>query len=123
MSKAVWKGSGLLRMLCAFALLSLAFAHKPPHVMAAVYQTAQLQLPDGTYADICLNDTATKHPSMSQFCEACALSSATVLPAPPSESWLVTRFASLDNAAVSKVEQISVSSIERPRSRAPPSFS
>lgn len=123
MSKARLMRGGLLRILCAFALLSLAFAHKPPQVMAAAYATVSLQLPDGTFADMCIGDTATKHPLVRQYCEVCALSSTALLPAPTGESWLLSQFAGLANAPVVFIERAAALPIERPRSRAPPVFS
>lgn len=97
MSKAMVMKGGVLRILCAFALLSLAFAHKPPQVMAAAYATMSLQLPDGTYADMCVGDAATQHPMVRQYCEVCALASSMLLPLPDDGVWLKGCFASLKN--------------------------
>ncbi len=123
MSKVRLMRGGLLRILCAFALLSLAFAHKPPQVMAAAYASVSLQLPDGSFADMCIGDTATKHPLVRQYCEVCALSSTALLPPPAGESWLLSQFADLANDPVTVTERPAVLTIERPRSRAPPVIS
>lgn len=123
MSKVRIMGAGMLRIVCAFALLSLAFAHKPPQVMAAAYATVSLQLPDGTYADICVGDTAAKHPLVSQYCEVCALAASALLPAPSGEGWLLSQFAGLLNDPAIATERPTVLSVERPRSRAPPVLS
>ena len=123
MPRARWMGGGLLRVLCAFALLSLAFAHKPPQVMAAAFHTASLQLPDGSFADICVDGAAMKHPSGNRFCEVCSLCSSSLLPMPATDAWLLTGFASLANSAPFWQHRPSVPSIERPRSRAPPLLS
>lgn len=123
MSKAKIMKGGLLRILCAFALMSLSFAHKPPQVMAAAYATMSLQLPDGTYADMCVGDAAAKHPLLRQYCEVCALSSSAMLPFPTGESWLLSQFSGLANDPVAATERPTVLSVERPRSRAPPVIS
>ena len=120
MSVRRWTASGLLRILCAFALLSLAFAHKPPQVMAAAYATMSLQLPDGSYADMCIGDAATKHPFVHQFCEVCSLASSTILPLPDDGVWLKGCFASLKNELreqrLAPQGQVNL----RQRARAPP---
>ena len=120
MSKVQLMRGGLLRILCAFALLSLSFAHKPPQVMAAAYAAISLQLPDGTYADMCIGDAATKHPLIRQYCEVCALSSTALLPSPAGEAWLLSQFTGLANDPVAATDRPTVLSVERPRSRAPP---
>lgn len=122
MSKAGFMGGGLLRILCAFALLSLAFAHKPPQVMAAAYEAASLRLPDGTYADICVSEAAIKHPLVRQFCEACMLASSSLLPLPDDGAWLLARFASLENRLGEPQHPTECHATLRQRARAPPAF-
>lgn len=122
MSKPRWTGSGLLRMMCAFALLSLAFAHKPPQVMAIAYATVSLQLPDGTYADMCIGDTAIKHPLVRQFCDACRLASSTLLPLPDDGAWLLSRFTSLENQLGEPRNLPERRTTLRQRARAPPAI-
>ncbi|MCM2474936.1 hypothetical protein HGO38_15750 [Rhizobium sp. CG5] len=117
----VW--SGMLRTLCAVALLSLAFAHKPPQVMAAAFETVSLQLPDGSYADLCISEAGTKHPLINQFCEACMLSSTALLPTPDPNGWLLSSFASLQNSAATASEIPVALAVDHPRSRGPPSIS
>ncbi|GLR22920.1 hypothetical protein GCM10007920_27080 [Ciceribacter naphthalenivorans] len=111
-----------MRVLCAFAILSLAFAHKPPQVMAAAYESASLRLPDGTFADLCISDAAIKHPLVHQFCEACALASSTVLPLPDDGAWLLGLFASLENRLGEARSGGERRFILRQRARAPPAF-
>lgn len=122
MTKAKWIGGGLVRMFCALSVLSLAFAHKPPQVLAASIENASYVLPDGSYADLCVGNMAVKHPTASGFCEACVLAAATLLPVPPEEGWLLSFFASLDNEPVAVARYLGPESVERPRSRAPPAF-
>ncbi|MGX5668186.1 hypothetical protein ACWKW9_19675 [Rhizobium daejeonense] len=110
----------LARMLCVIAILSLGLAHKPPQVMAAAMETAGLRLPDGTYADICLSDSAIKHPSATLYCEACMLAGSTLLPQPDTDGWLLSNFPSLYNAQKAVVTHLIQKAVERPRSRAPP---
>ena len=122
MSKVRFMRGDLLRFVCAFALLALAFAHKPPQVMAAAYATVSLQLPDGAFADMCIGDTATKHPMARQFCDACLLASSALLPLPDDEAWLLSRFNSLDNRLVEPRNLPERRTSLRQRPRAPPAI-
>lgn len=122
MSKVQLMRGGVLRILCAFALLSLSFAHKPPQVMAAAYATMSLQLPDGTYADMCVGDAATKHPVVRQFCEACLLASSALLPLPDEGAWLLTSFTSLENQLGEPRNLPERRTSLRQRARAPPAI-
>ncbi|SSC67425.1 hypothetical protein [Ciceribacter selenitireducens] len=122
MSKVQLMRGGVLRILCAFALLSLSFAHKPPQVMAAAYATMSLQLPDGTYADMCVGDAATKHPMVRQFCEACLLASSALLPLPDEGAWLLTSFTSLENQLGESRNPPERRTSLRQRARAPPAI-
>ncbi|MGV8936849.1 MAG: hypothetical protein ACOH2J_06970 [Allorhizobium sp.] len=119
--RQVWTGG--LRFLCVLALLSLAFAHKPPQVVATFVATASLQLPDGSYADLCVGDHGLKHSSANPQCEACRLSAAVLLPVPDTGSWLKSTFASLANQRTTRAQISLALSVERPRARGPPSLS
>ena len=75
-----------LRILCAVALLSVGFAHKPAFAVnePSALELAQYVLPDGTLPDICLNgmvDGKEKHPAPFK-CEACRIASGLLMPAP-----------------------------------------
>ena len=118
--RQIWTGT--VRALCVLALLSLAFAHKPPNVMAAVIATASLQLPDGSYADLCVGDHGVKHSSANPQCEACRLSAAALLPEPDAGAWLKSTFASLSNKRDTRAQISLALSVERPRARGPPSL-
>lgn len=112
-----------LRMICALAVVLLAFAHKPPTTVTALVQNVTLQLPDGSYADLCIGDHATEHPEMARYCEVCVLCHSTALPGPDDHAWLLTR---TDSGTAVVPVQTSVApapGVERPRSRAPPAFS
>ncbi|HEY0120350.1 MAG TPA: hypothetical protein VGC14_01095 [Rhizobium sp.] len=82
----------LLRILCAFALLSVGFAHQPA-VSSADELTpaalAQYRLPDGTLPVICVSEKTADGKEHSKAhvpnCEACRISSATLLPLPPTD--------------------------------------
>ena len=113
----------VLRMLCAVAILSLAFAHRPPEVMAAALQTASLQLPDGSLAELCVGEKAVKHPQANPLCEACRLSAAAVLPGPDNHFWLISFFASLSNVPRSATGMAVAVALEQARARGPPIFS
>lgn len=119
--RQIWTGA--VRFLCVLALLSLAFAHKPPQAMAAVFASASLQLPDGTYADLCVGDHGMKHSSANPQCEACRLSASVLLPAPDAGAWLKSVFASLANERTTRSQMRLALSVERPRARGPPGLS
>ncbi|WP_036583824.1 hypothetical protein, partial [Brucella anthropi] len=79
-----------IRVLSVFALMFVAFAHKPIDLNAPdSYLLAQYQLPDGTYPVLCIGDHGSdpnhqghdKHLS-NNSCEACRISSAFLCPAP-----------------------------------------
>ena len=81
-----------VRLVAVFALVFLAFAHKP--LMAKTLTPAEIaayQLPDGSMAEICFGLDGVDHQSgkgqsMAPICEACRLSGSTLLPVPPTES-------------------------------------
>ena len=115
--------SGLLRMLCALALLSLSFAHKPPLAMAALVESASLQLPDGSYADLCVGEAAVKHEYMIVSCDACRLSGTTLLPTPGDGAWLLSACGLAVAAFKGEAAVVAQLPIDRLRSRAPPLIS
>ena len=49
MKATITKAAWLTRILCAVGLVMFAFAHRPPQLLAAMIETASLQLPDGSY--------------------------------------------------------------------------
>lgn len=76
-----------VRMLCALALVFVAFAHQP--VAAFPAQTIDLSaytLPDGTVPSLCLTDSGDGDHHKSAWhgtgCEACRLVSSVILPVP-----------------------------------------
>lgn len=74
-----------LRMLCAVALLSLGLAHKPASAAPTLLELAAYTLPDGTFADICIDDAVhgkVKHSLPERACEACRIANAMLLPLP-----------------------------------------
>ncbi|CAN7308053.1 MULTISPECIES: hypothetical protein [Ensifer] len=79
-----------VRIVAAFALVFLSFAHKPAMAKSLTpAEIAAYQLPDGTIADICFGMDGIdngKSPSMAPVCEACRLAVAALLPTPPQHS-------------------------------------
>lgn len=77
-----------VRMLCAFALLSVGFAHPPPAVGAHAVSQAELAryaFPDGSLPVLCLpggDDEAKGTMGYGNGCAACRLNADLVLPAP-----------------------------------------
>ncbi|WP_407061848.1 hypothetical protein [Brucella gallinifaecis] len=80
-----------IRILSVFALMLVAFAHKPV-VLASPEQLllAEYVLPDGSYPVLCITDHAindeghdqNQHLHDSNICDACRISSAFLCPAP-----------------------------------------
>ena len=78
-----------LRILCAVALLSVGFAHKPPVLVAAEVITELQALPDGTVPQLCLPGTIadeSKGLSVHGTCDACIIAAAILLPTPIDEA-------------------------------------
>jgi len=97
-----------LRVLCAIALLSVGFAHKPMTAFAADHvQSLAYQLPDGTFAEICSEHDGDQHKGkMADFgCDACRLSASILVPMPPSEAGDILRVSS-DVSVVERPESI-----------------
>ena len=111
----------LLRILCAVVLLSLGFAHRPVEAAAplASYDEAY-RLPDGTFAEICTEGRHEEAPAAKPACEVCLLSASIMLPTPNSEGLLTRWAAFLLNPLGTDVHLLGVTSVTRPRSRAPP---
>ncbi len=115
-----------VRVVAAFALVFLSFAHKP--AMAKSLSPAEIaayQLPDGTIADICfgmdgIDHDSGKSQSMAPVCEACRLAAAALLPTPPQQSdradgssWLANLLQTYDHAAIRQARLL-------PPARGPP---
>ena len=109
-----------IRIFCAMVFLSLGFAHKPPQAMASPFLSASYQLPDGSFADLCVSDTAVKHAIGGTGCDVCRLASTALLPTPGPYHWLVTAFPSLVARLENTASCFVFEPIERPRSRGPP---
>jgi len=112
-----------LRILCAVGLLFVAFAHKP--AVAAGPGPAELAayvLPDGSMADLCINDTVDNKikPAPGAKCEACRIAGATLLPAPADLAGTVLTIRRI--ALLPPMEEALPSRRERPGAppRAPP---
>lgn len=112
-----------LRALCAIGLILLGFAHQVPQAAGANadYIARQYELPDGTYASLCVtvkddNGKTVYKPN----CEACRLTASIISPEPNDEAWLHHSLASLHNPLHSQVAIFSNRSIDRANSRAPP---
>jgi hypothetical protein len=80
--------SAWVRIICALALLMVAFAHKPLDVTDKIAAYADVDfaeyiLPDGTLPDLCLiGEDHGGHHAKSSNCEACRISSSADLPLP-----------------------------------------
>jgi hypothetical protein len=91
-------GQCMVRIICALALLFVAFAHKPPVVggpSIPLNELAQYTLPDGSLQVLCLpsEDGKVKHDNhdAGSGCEACRLSASVLLPAPADVSGQLIR--------------------------------
>ena len=81
---AIW-----LRIACAVLLLSLGFGHKPVYAAPSSDPASSYYLlPDGTFADLCLDNADHGKPQKSWLgsgCDACRLANGIILPAPPAD--------------------------------------
>ena len=78
----------MVRMLCAVALVLLAFAHKPAAIASEdPIDLAAYTLPDGTVPVLCLPGSGDQDNHKDAFhgndCEACRLSASFILSVPP----------------------------------------
>lgn len=118
-----------VRIVAAFALVFLSFAHKPAMAKSLTpAEIAAYQLPDGTIADICFGMDGIDHDSgrsqpVAPVCEACRLAGAAVLPVPPQQSeraetgnWLASSHHARDDVAIKQVRLL-------PPPRGPPAHS
>ena len=118
-----------VRIVAAFALVFLSFAHKPAMAKSLTpAEIAAYQLPDGTIADICfgmdgIDHDSGKSQSMAPVCEACRLAGAALLPTPLQQgdrsatgNWLANGQQTYDRPAVKPVRLL-------PPARGPPSQS
>ena len=73
-----------LRILCAVALVFVGLAHRPAAALPGPVELAAYALPDGTFADICVNDAVhgKVKPAPGGHCEACRIGAAMLLPLP-----------------------------------------
>lgn len=89
MSKSFNLLSQTLRILCAVALLSVGFAHKPPVIPVAQVVSEVLPLPDGTLPSLCLPGVIaddSKGTMVHGTCDACIIASAILVPTPVAHS-------------------------------------
>ncbi|MBY5755283.1 hypothetical protein HFO07_01145 [Rhizobium leguminosarum] len=117
------KATLFLRMLCALSLALLGLAHQAPQAVAFEgYDAAAYVLPDGTFASLCVTvkDDDGKTVVFKSNCEACRLSTSTILPTPDAASWLERKFASLINVPIEISAVAGASAVSRANSRAPP---
>ncbi|MBC7281984.1 MAG: hypothetical protein H5U12_11180 [Hoeflea sp.] len=116
-----------MRMLCALALMLVAFAHRPLALETApAYAAADLAsfvLPDGTLPDLCVTgeDDGTHH-SVANHCEACRIVSSVDLPS-PFDGYVITRWSSAAALAVPQDATFAYPALRPGASpRGPPSF-
>ena len=86
MSKTLNLLSQTLRILCAVALLSVGFAHRPPELRSGQEVADVLALPDGTIPSLCLPGAVTRQGQENARhggnCDACVLYASIALPTP-----------------------------------------
>ena len=115
-----------LRMLCAVALLSLGLAHQPAlAAMPVGLELSHYVLPDGSIADLCLNDAVggKMKPQASGKCEACRIGGGMLLPDPAGFAVAVLAFRGL--TVLPPAAAVFAAKRERPGAppRAPPFLS
>ncbi len=127
MTRRMTRWAVCLRILCAVALLSVGFAHRPAmaaNVPSAV-ELAQYVLPDGTMPDLCLDgmvDGKEKHAAPLK-CEACRIAGSLLMPSPADLAGVPLAFRSA--SPLPRAEEALPSRRERPGAppRAPPVLS
>ncbi|WP_051558753.1 hypothetical protein [Allorhizobium undicola] len=116
-------GTGL-RIFCALVLLTLGLAHRPPPALADLQLSLALQLPDGSFSDLCLGDhgLADGHGDAAGLvpCDACILAASTVLPTAPDEALDRPYAGEFDNSFFSRFSLPDGGAWVEPRSRGPP---
>jgi hypothetical protein len=120
MKPRIRRAAIILRILCAMVFLSLGFGHRTPTAIAADLQSSVYALPDGTFADLCIDDDAQSPGTTKGHCEACRLAGALILPEPSDQSWLVSHFVSLGRIDLTNSTVRSQHLLDRPRLRGPP---
>ncbi|WP_394691829.1 hypothetical protein [Hoeflea sp.] len=115
-----------VRIICALALLMVAFAHQPPAVSVklpayAGVDFAEYILPDGTLPDLCLTgEDHGSHHGKSNHCEACRISASADLPLPFSDVSLDCRLFASKPAFPENVSFVAVALRPGASPRAPP---
>ena len=126
MTRDMTRWAACLRILCAVALMSVGFAHRPAAASQPdAFELAQYVLPDGTIADLCLDgmvDGKAKHVAPGK-CEACRIVGAMLPPVPADLDGAVLAFRHVSPLPL--VEEALASRRERPGAppRAPPFLS
>lgn len=90
-----------LRILCVMLLVLSGFLHRPMTAMAAQSLdpvAIAYVLPDGSVSTLCVTDADDSKSGMhvDRDCEACRISSSTILPLPPFEAGVIVRTASAE---------------------------
>ena len=76
---------GFFRFAAVFALVMIGFAHQPVAAYPTNARTQAYELPDGSYASLCIDDRDSKPHSTRDFgCDACRLTNAVLIPQAPS---------------------------------------
>lgn len=113
----------VVRMICALALVFLAFAHLPAIAApAAPGQSAEYMLPDGTFASLCLTHSGDENPIVAINCELCCLTPTAYVPPPQAGMSHYLDLVSVANPLFAAQGVPRGHAIERPRSRSPPEF-
>lgn len=92
--------SGVAKLVSAFALLFLSFAHQPLQARADAAIGMDYILPDGTIGDICFGSDGVdasdgnpahgkRHGALAPMCDACRLSASLLVPPPADSSYLL----------------------------------
>lgn len=123
MARASTIMKAFLRLACVISLVMVGFAHKPVSAYLADAQMPAYELPDGTFATICLSDDESKpHALTDSGCDACRLSNAILVPMPHCLGGLAVAF-SFEVRVFERRERLA-RALYPPNSgpRAPPAF-
>lgn len=76
--------AGFLRFASVLALVMIGFAHQPVAAYPNEARIPAYELPDGSYASLCIGDHDSKPHTTKDFgCDACRLTSAILVPQAP----------------------------------------
>lgn len=111
-----------MRTVCAILMLFLGLGHQPAGAAVPIEAFSEAyRLPDGSFAEICLEGEQHHRSLLPARCEVCLLAASILLPPPDDQAWLPGPGQWIDNPLPFAEGMLGPAATLRPRSRAPPS--